>query len=176
MILVDTSIWIDHLRQRDERLSSLLDQGQGLAHPFVIGELALGNLQNRHAILGALQELPQAPVTTDAEVLGFISGNGLHGMGIGCIDAHLLAATRLAPGAMPWTRDKRLLAAGMKPGLAEISVLSGVLPVGKPKLPQAPYSCASVNCTSHRPTLIFALFCSSTATGAGMRCSDKLAT
>ena len=176
MILVDTSIWIDHLRQRDERLSGLLDQGQGLAHPFVIGELALGNLQNRHAILGALQELPQAPVTTDAEVLGFIAGNGLHGMGIGCIDAHLLAATRLAPGAMLWTRDKRLLAAGMKPGLAEISVLSGVLPVGKPKLPQAPYSCASVNCTSHRPTLIFALFCSSTATGAGMRCSDKLAT
>ncbi len=119
MILVDTSIWIDHLRQRDERLSGLLDQGRVLAHPFVIGELALGNLQNRDAILGALQELPQAPVATDAEVLGFITGNGLHGMGIGYIDAHLLGATRLAPGAMLWTRDKRLLAAGMKLGLAE---------------------------------------------------------
>lgn len=119
MILVDTSIWIDHLRQRDERLSGLLDQGRVLAHPFVIGELALGNLQNRDAILGALQELPQAPVATDAEVLGFITGNVLHGMGIGYIDAHLLAATRLAPGAMLWTRDKRLLAAGMKLGLAE---------------------------------------------------------
>jgi predicted nucleic acid-binding protein len=85
----------------------------------VTGELALGNLQNRDAILGALQDLPQAPVATDAEVLGFITGNALHGMGIGYIDAHLLAATRLAPGAMLWTRDKRLLAAGMKLGLAE---------------------------------------------------------
>jgi len=119
MILVDTSIWIDHLRQRDERLSGLLDQGRVLSHSFVIGELALVNLQNRDAILGALQDLPQAPVATDAEVLGFISGNALHGMGIGYIDAHLLAATRLAPGAMLWTRDKRLLAVGMKLGLAE---------------------------------------------------------
>ena len=119
MILVDTSIWIDHLRQRDERLSALLDQGQVLAHPFVIGELVLGNLQNRDAILGALQDLPQTPVATDAEVLGFITGNALHGMGIGYIDAHLLAATRLASGAMLWTRDKRLLAVGMKLGLAE---------------------------------------------------------
>lgn len=119
MILVDTSIWIDHLRQRDERLSGLLEQGQVLAHPFVIGELALGNLQNRDTILGALQELPQAPVATDAEVLGFITGNALYGMGIGYIDAHLLATTRLAPGAMLWTRDKRLLAVGMKLGLAE---------------------------------------------------------
>ncbi len=119
MILVDTSVWIDHLRQRDERLSALLDQGQVLAHPFVIGELALGNLRNRDAIIGALQDLPQAPIATDAEVLGFITGNALHGMGIGYIDAHLLAATRLAPGAMLWTRDKRLLAVGMKLGLAE---------------------------------------------------------
>jgi len=119
MILVDTSIWIDHLRQRDERLSGLLEQGQVLAHPFVIGELALGNLQNRDTILGALQELPQAPVAKDAEVLGFITGNALYGMGIGYIDAHLLATTRLAPGAMLWTRDKRLLAAGIKLGLAE---------------------------------------------------------
>jgi predicted nucleic acid-binding protein len=119
MILVDTSIWIDHLRQRDERLSGLLDQGRVLSHSFVIGELALVNLQNRDAILGALQDLPQAPVATDAEVLGFISGNALHGMGIGYIDAHLLAATRLAPGTMLWTRDKRLLAVGMKLGLAE---------------------------------------------------------
>lgn len=122
MILVDTSIWIDHLRQRDERLSGLLEQGQVLAHPFVIGELALGNLQNRDAILGALQDLPQAPVATEAEVLGFIAGNVLHGMGIGYIDAHLLAATRLVPGAMLWTRDKRLVAVGMKLGLAESPV------------------------------------------------------
>ncbi len=119
MILVDTSVWIDHLRQRNERLSTLLEQGQVLAHSFVIGELALGNLQNRDAILGALQDLPQAPIATDAEVLGFITANALQGLGIGYIDAHLLAATRLAPGAMLWTRDKRLLAAGMRLGLAE---------------------------------------------------------
>lgn len=119
MILVDTSIWIDHLRQRDERLSGLLNQGQVLAHPFVIGELALGNLQNRGAILGALQDLPQTPVATDSEALDFIQANILYGIGIGYIDAHLLAAVRLAPGAMLWTRDKRLLAAATKLGLAK---------------------------------------------------------
>jgi predicted nucleic acid-binding protein len=119
MILVDTSIWIDRLRQRDERLSGLLNQGQVLAHPFVIGELSLGNLQNREAILGALQDLPQTPVATEGEVLGFVKQNSLFGMGIGCIDAHLLAAVRLAPGATLWTRDKRLLAAGKKLGLVE---------------------------------------------------------
>ena len=119
MILVDTSIWIDHLRQSDERLSNLLNQGQVLAHPFVIGELALGNLQNRGAILDALQDLPQTPVATDSEVLGFIQENFLYGMGIGYIDAHLLAAVRLSPGTMLWTRDKRLLAAGKNLGLVE---------------------------------------------------------
>lgn len=119
MILVDTSIWIDHLRQRDERMSKLLNQGQVLAHPFVIGELALGSLQNRTAILGALQDLPQAKVATEDEVLRFIQQNAIYGIGIGYIDAHLLAAVRLAPGATLWTRDKRLLAAGTSLGLAE---------------------------------------------------------
>lgn len=119
MILVDTSIWIDHLRQHDERLASLLNQGQVLAHSFVIGELALGSLQNREAILGALQDLPQAPIATEGEVLRFIQQNTLYGMGIGYIDAHLLAAVRLSPGATLWTRDKRLLVAGTSLGLAE---------------------------------------------------------
>ena len=119
MILVDTSIWIDHLRQRDERLSKLLNLGQVLAHPFVIGELALGSLQNRAAILGALQDLPQAPVATESEVLSFIKQNALYGIGIGYIDAHLLAAVLLSPGATLWTRDKRLLAAGTGLGLVE---------------------------------------------------------
>ncbi|MFZ2973540.1 MAG: type II toxin-antitoxin system VapC family toxin [Ferribacterium limneticum] len=122
MILVDTSIWIDHLRQRDERLSKLLNQGQVLAHPFVIGELALGSLQNRTAILGALQDLPQAPVATEGEVLSFIEQNALYGIGIGYIDAHLLAAVRLSPGATLWTRDKRLLAAATSLGLVENAV------------------------------------------------------
>ncbi len=122
MILVDTSIWIDHLRLRDECLSKLLDQCQVLVHPFVIGELALGSLQNRAAILGALQDLPQAPVATNSEVLDFIQNHALHGIGIGYIDAHLLAALRLAPGSRLWTRDKRLLAAATRLGLAENSV------------------------------------------------------
>lgn len=119
MILVDTSIWIDHLRQGDEQLARLLDQGQVLAHPFVTGELALGSLRNRDEILGALQDLPQASVATDDEVLRFIQQNALFGIGIGYVDAHLLAAVRLSPGAALWTRDRRLLAAGKTLGLTE---------------------------------------------------------
>lgn len=119
MILVDTSIWIDHLRKHDERLSKLLNQGQVLGHPFVTGELALGNLQNRDVVLGALQNLPQAPLASESEVLGFIRQNALYGLGIGYIDAHLLAAARLAPGTSLWTRDKRLLGTASSLGLAE---------------------------------------------------------
>lgn len=118
MILVDTSIWIDHLRQSNERLVQLLGTGQVLAHPYVIGELALGGLQNRSAVLEALQNIPQVPVATDNEVLHFIESNALHGVGIGYISAHLLAATRLSPGTRLWTRDKRLLDASSRLGLA----------------------------------------------------------
>ena len=100
----------------------LFRSGRVLAHPFVIGELALGSLQNRVVILGALQDLPQAPVATEGEVLSFIQKNALYGMGIGYIDAHLLAAVRLAPGTALWTRDKRLLAAATSLGLVEIVV------------------------------------------------------
>ena len=107
MMLVDTSIWIDHLRQSNEKLVRLLGAGQVLAHPYVIGELALGNLRNRRAVLDALQGLPQATVATDDEVLHFIETNALFGIGIGYIDAHLLAALRLSPGTRLWTRDKR---------------------------------------------------------------------
>ena len=119
MILVDTSVWIDHFRLNDERLARLLSDGQVMAHPFVTGELALGNLHNREAVLNALQNLPQAPVATDDDALRFIEHNTLYGIGIGYIDAHLLAAVRLAPGTARWTRDKRLLAVGTRRGLAE---------------------------------------------------------
>ena len=118
MILVDTSIWIDHLRQNNERLAQLLGTGQVLAHPYVIGELALGSMQNRNAVLGALQNIPQVPIATDDEVLHFIETNTLYGIGIGYIDAHLLAAARLSPGTMLWTRDKCLLAASTRLCLA----------------------------------------------------------
>ena len=118
MILVDTSVWVDHLRTGDAALSALLDRSQILTHPFVIGELALGNLQQRDLVLEAMQNLPQANPATDQEVLRFIADQALYGLGIGYVDAHLLAAARLTPDATLWTRDRRLLAAAHRLGLA----------------------------------------------------------
>jgi len=118
VILVDSSIWIDHLRANDQNLARLLNRGQVLAHGFVIGELALGNLLQRAEILRLLGDLPQAVIATDAEVLHFIDANRLHGLGIGYIDTHLLASTRLSADARLWTRDKRLHAVAAKLALA----------------------------------------------------------
>ena len=118
MILVDTSVWIDHFRRGDVGLQTLLNASQVLTHPFVIGELALGNLQKREMILNFFQDLPQASVATEKEVLRFIDKESLHGIGIGYIDAHLLASLRLSPGSKLWTRDKRLLAAAGRLGLS----------------------------------------------------------
>lgn len=108
MILVDTSVWIDHLRSPDRALVRLLDRGQVLVHPFVTGEVALGNLRQRHLVLESLRLLPQATVAAHDEVLNFIERQRLFELGIGYVDAHLLAATRLTAGATLWTRDKRL--------------------------------------------------------------------
>ncbi len=108
MILVDTSIWIDRLRQSDPHLVTLLNQGQVLTHPFVIGELAVGNLRARDTILEALLNLATARTATDEEVRLFIDRNALFGLGIGYVDAHLLASVRLTEGCLLWTRDKRL--------------------------------------------------------------------
>ena len=119
MILVDTSIWIDHLRTGSARLVALLNVGQVLGHPFVTGELALGSLQQRTMILNSLRCLPQLPCATDDEVLHFIEMQSLSGLGIGYVDVHLLAALRLQPGARLWTRDKRLLAAAQQLDLAD---------------------------------------------------------
>lgn len=118
MILVDTSVWIDHLRQGDAELQALLNAGRVLGHPFVTGELALGNLQKRDMVLDALQGLPQAAVATDEEVLRFIDQKNLFGIGIGYVDAHLLSAVQLSHGALLWTRDKRLLTAAIHLGLS----------------------------------------------------------
>ncbi len=107
MILVDTSVWIDHLRHGDEVLSRLLERNQVGTHPFVVGELACGNLRNRPQILNLLRALPRFPVADDAEVLFFIETHRLMRRGIGYIDAHLLAATQLAIPAKLWTRDRR---------------------------------------------------------------------
>jgi predicted nucleic acid-binding protein len=118
VILVDTSVWVQHLRAADKVLIGLLEAGRVLGHPFVIGELALGHLRRRDVVLRALQDLPQANVATNQEVLQFIDRNALFGLGVGYVDAHLLASVRLTPGAAIWTRDKRLRAAADKLGLA----------------------------------------------------------
>jgi len=108
MILVDTSVWIDHLRSGDEHLVNLLNSSQVLAHPFVIGELACGNLHNRDEVLRLFNDLPQAPVASHAEVLHFIKSNELMGQGAGYIDVHLLASAALVDNTLIWTRDQRL--------------------------------------------------------------------
>jgi predicted nucleic acid-binding protein len=118
LILVDTSIWIDHLRANNAALKGLLDAGRVLMHPFVIGELALGRMRQREMILAALSDLPRAELATDAEVLGFVDREALFGRGIGYVDAHLLASTRLSAGAAMWTRDARLRNVAEKLGLA----------------------------------------------------------
>jgi predicted nucleic acid-binding protein len=89
-----------------------------LGHPFVLGEIALGRLRDPALVLGLLADLPQAIVATDGEVLGFIRRHGLAGLGIGYVDAHLLAAARLTPDARLWTRDRRLAEAAERLGLA----------------------------------------------------------
>jgi predicted nucleic acid-binding protein len=108
MILVDTSVWVDHLRRPSLLLVDRLTRGEVLAHPFVTGELSLGHLEPRDVILEDLQNLPQASVASHQEVLHFIGKHRLFGRGIGYVDAHLLAATRLTEGAALWTRDKHL--------------------------------------------------------------------
>jgi predicted nucleic acid-binding protein len=118
VILVDTSIWVDHLRAGNAMLAELLEAGIVLTHPFVIGELSLGALRQRVAVLSALADLPSAIVAADAEVLGFIDRHALFGRGVGYVDAHLLAATRLTAGAGLWTNDRRLNAVADALGLA----------------------------------------------------------
>ena len=118
MILVDSCVWVDHLRQQDARFSALLTSCQTLIHPHVIGEIALGNLKHRESVLSLLQNLPQATVASDAEVLQLVGAHRLHGLGIGYVDAHLLASALLTPGSRFWTRDKRLADVARKLGVA----------------------------------------------------------
>ncbi|MDQ2925285.1 MAG: PIN domain-containing protein [Acidobacteriota bacterium] len=110
MILVDTSIWIDHLRSNNSVLRSLLLNKQVLSHPFVIGEIAMGSLKDRFNLLAELRALPRLTIARDENVLALVNDGALFGKGIGYIDAHLIASLRLAPRATLWTRDKRLQA------------------------------------------------------------------
>jgi predicted nucleic acid-binding protein len=119
MILVDTSVWIDHLRKGNARLSSLLSSAAVLIHPFVIVELACGNLHNRNRILNLLGDLPASRMADDREVLFFIERNDLMGRGIGYIDAHLLASVSLSGATGIWTIDRKLDKVAAQLGLAQ---------------------------------------------------------
>ena len=110
MILVDTSVWIDHLRRGEPRLKHLLQAAQVLTHPFVIGELACGNLVNRKQVLALLRALPGATPATHEETLHLIDAASLQGKGLGWVDAHLLASALLSKVPL-WTKDRKLAAA-----------------------------------------------------------------
>lgn len=107
MVLVDTSVWIDHFRASNKRLVALLESGTVAMHSFVLGELACGNLHNRKEIIALLHALPQASRVEDDDVLFFIERQHIMGQGIGLIDTHLLAACHVDM-ALLWTADKRL--------------------------------------------------------------------
>lgn len=117
MVLVDTSVWVSHLRRGDERLAALLIKAEVMSHDFIVGELACGRLKNRDEVLSLLQALPRTPVAGQSEILYFIKRHSLNGMGIGFVDVHLLASARLA-GVRLWTLDKKLQHAAARLGLS----------------------------------------------------------
>jgi predicted nucleic acid-binding protein len=117
VILADTSVWIQHLRASDRRLIDALEASRVCIHPFVIGEIACGNLQNRTELLELLAHLPSASVASDAEALVFLEQHALMGRGIGFIDVHLLASAALSAAAL-WTHDRRLAVVSTELGLA----------------------------------------------------------
>jgi predicted nucleic acid-binding protein len=114
MILADTSIWVDHFRSENVRLTKYLMARQVVIHPFVIGELALGNTQQIYMLNKSLRTMPQAAVATSKEVLHLIEGSGLAGQGIGYVDVHLLASALLSGNTWIWTSDRKLNEAAKK--------------------------------------------------------------
>lgn len=118
MILVDTSIWIDHFRYGDAELRKIINDDRLLCHPFVVGELALGSLRERNAVLAFLAAQRETVIATHAEVMTIIDRHSIFSIGIGYTDAHLLTSTLLDQRSSLWTRDKRLAAAAQKVGAA----------------------------------------------------------
>ena len=118
MTLVDTSVWVDHLRRGVPRLAALLIEGRVLCHPFVMGELACGHLAHRSRVLQLLGTLPQAPAASHDETLRLLHAHNLQGQGLGWIDMHLLASALIGRCAL-WTRDKRLAAAAERLGVTD---------------------------------------------------------
>lgn len=117
MILVDTSVWVDHLRRGNSRLADLLERNDVVMHPFIVGEIACGSLTNRTVTLELLQQLPMSVVAEYEEVLGYVEHQELHGKGIGYVDVHLLASA-VIENARIWTLDKRLSTVAQELGCA----------------------------------------------------------
>jgi predicted nucleic acid-binding protein len=114
MILVDTSVWIDHLHRTESDLVELLDEAKVCVHPMILGELALGSLQDRTAVLSLLTDLPAVPSATHSEVLQLIESHALYGTGLSLVDVHLLAALLVSSNAKLWTLDRRLQSAARR--------------------------------------------------------------
>jgi predicted nucleic acid-binding protein len=108
-VLVDTTVWVDHFQQTEPQLVRLLNEGCVLGHPFVLGEMALANLQDRERILGWMADLQPTVLASPSEVLELVELRELHGQGLGYVDTHLLASVLLSPGTTLWTRDMQLL-------------------------------------------------------------------
>jgi predicted nucleic acid-binding protein len=117
--LVDTSVWVDHFRTPHHPLAALLEDGEVLCHPFVIGELACGHLRRRAEILALLADLPRLPALATEEVMAFVEGHRLMGKGLGWVDVHVLAAT-VASRETLWTKDRRLADAATRLGVNAI--------------------------------------------------------
>jgi predicted nucleic acid-binding protein len=118
MILVDSSVWVDHLRESEPRLVALLNSAEVAQHPMVIGELALGSISHRRAVLDNLNELPAVTIATHDEVMHLVEERRLFGRGLTLVDAHLLASAQISPRAKLWTRDKKLADAATGLGLS----------------------------------------------------------
>lgn len=121
MILVDSSVWIDHFRRPSAELAALLESRVVMTHPFVVGELACGHLPRREAVFAAMAKLPQAPVVPHHEVLAYVERHRLMARGMGWVDVHLLTSATVAGRVLLWSRDKRLVAAAAERGLAYAS-------------------------------------------------------
>jgi predicted nucleic acid-binding protein len=117
VILVDTSVWVRHLREGDARLAALLERAEVLTHRWVVGEVACGRLTDRAAVLGLLRALPAAAVASDDEALALIERRALAGRGIGWVDVHLLASALLSHAPI-WTLDRRLEAVAAELGVS----------------------------------------------------------
>ncbi len=118
MILIDTSVWIDHFEHGLYQVNDLLIAEEVVMHGFIIGELAMGNLRPRKQILTDLADLKPIKIATNEEVLGFVNTYRLHGTGLGYVDAHLLASARITSGCELWTRDRRMKKTAADLGIA----------------------------------------------------------